>query len=182
MSYISSDKIEIFPYSRVRTINGNNVNNDRLLYETRVANIIRQCLGMKSGITGIILSDVIDASVNANTITFNTDFEFNIWGYYIKIDSEATLTFDTLSNYIVCNIELTGDDVTEHINGSDEDNVFKAISISTSATASDEVDNTSISFTLASIDNGAIEVYTPNTYRVPESELRIISIDGNSKL
>ena len=85
MSYISSDKIEIFPYSRTRTINGNTVNNDRLLYEKRVANIIRQCLGMKSGNTGIILSDTIDASVSNNTLTFNADFEFNIWGYYIKM-------------------------------------------------------------------------------------------------
>ena len=181
MSYISSDKIEIFPYSRTRTINGNTVNNDRLLYEKRVANIIRQCLGMKSGNTGIILSDVIDVSVSNNTLTFNADFEFNIWGYYIRIYSGATITFDNLSNYIVCNIELTGDNITEHINGSDEDNVFKAINIVTNDAASDNVNNTSISFTLASIENGTIKIYAPNTYRIPESELKIISIDGNSR-
>lgn len=180
MSYISSDKIEIFPYSRIRNIGGNISNSDRLLYEERMANIIRQCLGMKSGNTGIILSDEIVASLNNNTLTFNADFEFNVWGYYIKIDSGATITFDALSNYIVCTIQLAGEGITEYINGSDVNNVFTAIYISTSNDASDDVDNNLISFTLANINtDGTIEVYAPNTYRVPESELKIISIDGN---
>lgn len=180
MSFISSDRIEIFPYSRVRNIDGTPVNNDRLLYETRVANIIRQCLGMKSGNTGIILSNTIDASISGNTLTFNADFEFNIWGYYIKIAEDASIAYNDSDKYIVCTIQLIGNGVTEHINGSDEENVFKAIDISTSATTSDEVGGTSITFTLASINNdNTIEIYAPNTYRVPESELKIISIDGN---
>ena len=115
MAYIASDKIGVFPLSKNRT--ATTPLNSRLFYESNVSNIINQLIDYNgfviSSNTNITHTDDTSSTLPTRTLTFNSFFEFNLYGYYIKIFEDATLVLDyitvTAPTDIYAKVTLSGD-------------------------------------------------------------------------
>lgn len=111
MSYIKSDKINIFPLNKTRDSDLQ----DNLLYESNIANIIRQLID----VDGFIIS----APDEMSNVSANSPLVFNLYGYYIKIvelpeDIKAPLYFY---------IKLENKDNLQEIEGQDTDNEYTGL-------------------------------------------------------
>ena len=184
MAYIASDKIGIFPLSKNRT--SETPLNSRLFYESNVANIINQVIDTD----GFVITNYDDLNAvqyndNTQTLSLSTPLEFNIGGYYVKIDEESNhfvrIPFEGVSKpeAIYASITLTDDTPTE-INGQDDNGVYTGIEFTTN-------EPTNKTFTLKILERFATSPFgNQHFYRVPQESkikfdllsLGITAIDG----
>lgn len=120
MSYINSEHISIFPFSKIR----NNKDKDRLFYENNIAGIIRQLIDTEGFIITAPEKIQLESSLDSK-------LEFNLHGYNIIID-EGAYIFESVPqdvNHIYAEIILDTSGVTPEISGQDVDNYFEGLEI-----------------------------------------------------
>lgn len=110
MAYIASDKIEVFPSVK----RANKQVSARLMSEESVSSIVNKFLD-KSGF--VITS--------ADSFSYNNPFEFNIHGYYFKVDSTRSIINAVNSNAlkIYANIVLATEGNYTLLQGQDDETV-----------------------------------------------------------
>lgn len=125
MAYLASDKINVFPSTK----RGNVQVSARLMSESSMVDIVNRLIDTE----GFVItqgSTLGGASVDdTSPLTLTNSYEFNIFGYYFKIDKiqditslfdstttvniYAKITTSTIDNYI----ELSGQDVNDAYEG-----------------------------------------------------------------
>lgn len=118
MAHLATENVIVFPIAKERA---SSVQETRLMTEYNVSNIIRQLMGNE--IKGFIIS--------CSTKDSGWEIEFNLYGYYFRINVENTWINDTfgtdISNGIFASIIL--DTLVDEIDGQDADGLYKGLHI-----------------------------------------------------
>ncbi len=117
MFYLSSNSIKIFPLAKNRTVDAG----ARRLYESNIANIIRQLIDTNGFIihqpNNLQHTEWHQSGITP-VVTFDLEgLEFNLYGYYVSVDGEAKVTIpysdkDTAlyASLVIDNNEVSGQD------------------------------------------------------------------------
>lgn len=164
----ASNNISIFPFSKNRVVTSESqgvtttstTDVDRRFYEANVVKLIRQLMD----VDGFIISYDSD----------NDILEFNLAGYFIKIDSFVTSLLESFSagNDVYASLNILNGEV----DGQDEDNRFTGVTFSNAAPASSDV----VLLLGKLVDNGNT-VFVPNSdsfMKFNANSLKITKIDG----
>ena len=169
MYYVKSDKINVFPLSKNRL--SNEGYNSRALLESRIANTIRQLID----VSGFVISDNVNVSVGSNNLlTFNDPFLVNLYGYFIEIEKDASITITENSSAVwMClttdiNGEITGQDNT----GTGE---YEGIKFTTDEV---ETDTSTAKLKILEKTSGVWNIPNPSKTRFSVSSVIIDRIDG----
>lgn len=117
MSYVGSQNINVFPSTK----RGQYQRDARLMTESSLVGLINELIDLKSFVITPIPSDTLQQS---------DLFEFNIAGYYFKIDRlDSIPDFNSLATgeSIVASITLKTDNKFTELMGQDDSGVYKAI-------------------------------------------------------
>lgn len=136
-AYLYTENIQVFPSTR----RSNKQVSARLMSENTISNLIYQLLDTE----GFVITDKKDSYMD------NEIFEFNIHGYYFRVDSakyiiEAINNISSTASNIYAHIqieqtkgsdykELKGQDVDATSDGSSEQTLYKGIHFTTTETA-----------------------------------------------
>ena len=128
MAYISSSKIEVFPTTK----RSGDYKSNRLMSEANLVRLVNQLLDTKS----FVIS-------NEFSITATSSFEFNIAGYYFKIDKQSDMAsvITALSNptNVYANITLTGTAPWLELSGQDASGEYQGVTFSSAASTGTNV-------------------------------------------
>ena len=167
MAYISSDKIHVFPIAKSRS----NQRAANLMYEDNISNIIRQL----TDYPGFIITRNPDVTFNNGILTFNKDFEFNLWGHYFRIEKDVTVN---LGGSLVTDIyaSIITDTDTGEISNQDVNGEYQGLKI----TSSNEGSHYLCLFN--TLDSNTVEVCEESLFKFNNSSVNIKRIDGKRAL
>lgn len=115
--YLDSSDVFVFPYSKVRH---SNANSGRLLYEENLVSMTKQFLYSN----GFIINAPSSLAYEDGNLCVNDTLEFNIGGYYFKINSNSSLCempTDANEYVLKAHIILTSTNGTWELKGQDDD-------------------------------------------------------------
>ena len=171
-TYVESNNIFVFPYSKVRTV----ANSGRLLYEENLIKMVTQFMCSN----GFIISGSNLEQEDTMLKVKDKPLEFNIGGYYFRLavgSCVGTLPtgIDGSEKTFILNASITlknSNDVWE-LDGQDEGNYFKGLTLS--------LVDMSVANTPPSISNTEI-VYTLPLYKVivENAEVKSVSLNESS--
>lgn len=121
MAYIASEQITVFPTTRRP-----DYRNNRLFSEANSVNLVNQLLDVKQ----FVISDEFNGSSSS-------PFEFNIQGYYFKIDTcahlQAIVTSLSSPTDVWANITLTSSEDFRELSGQDDNGEYQGVVFSSSS-------------------------------------------------
>lgn len=171
MSYLSSDNISVFPSTRRSSFQVS----ARQLSELRIANIINQLIDME----GFIITTPEEFQTGSKK-----QFEFNIHGYYFKVN-DVTKLFSQFSDQkdIYASIKLleVGNDYVElvgqddaHTELPDENNTYYGVNFLPATLSGSNIYNLHL---FTKDENNEWEIVVNSLYKFDASSLKF-SIDG----
>lgn len=191
--YLDSSKVFVFPYSKVRH---SNADSGRLLYEENLVSMTKQFLYSN----GFIINAPSSLAYDSGKLCVRDTLEFNIGGYYFKIDSDSSLCempMDDGSYVLKAHIILTSTNGTWELKGQDagsgEDYKFYGLilTIDNQSVLNDELDVVDgemlltlplYKFSVSGRKLSSSELHKESLYKYRVEDINITRIDGRRTL